>query len=90
MKRSVAPESAVTAAAGESMDTDGGGSSSSIVPVPVAAVVGSAGSVAFVGPLNLTSTVSFGSSSVSPATVTSTFLLVSPAAKVSAPAASAV
>ena len=64
-----------------------GASSSVIVPVAVAAVVESA---AFVGLLNSTTTVSSASASASPATVTSRVLLLSPAAKVRVPAASAV
>ena len=44
----------------------------------------------FVGPLSATFTVSFGSSTASPVTVTETVPLVAPAAKVSVPAASAV
>ena len=65
----------------------GGSSSSVMVPVPVAAVADSA---ALDGPLRVTTTVSSASSSTSPATVTAMFLLVSPAAKVRVPAASAV
>ena len=60
-------------------------SSSMIVPVPVAVP-----RAAFTAPLRLTTTVSFSSSSVSPVTDTATVLLVSPAAKVSVPATSAV
>ena len=62
-----------------------------IVPVPVSAVRPAATArVAFTGPLNVTTTVSSASSVPSPVTVTATLRLVSPAAKVSVPAASAV
>ena len=67
--------------------TVGASSSSVIVPVPVPAVLDT---VAFVGLLRATTTVSFGSSVVSPRTDTVTVLLVSPAAKVSVPPLSAV
>ena len=67
--------------------TVGAASSSLIVPVPVPAV---ADTVAFVGLLRATTTVSFGSSVVSPRTDTVTVLLVSPAANVSVPPLSAV
>ena len=55
--------------------TVGAASSSVIVPVPVAVAI-----VAFVGALSRTITVSFGSSSPSPFTVTSKVVSVSPAA----------
>ena len=67
--------------------TVGASSSSVIVPVPVPAVLDT---VAFVGLLRATTTVSFGSSVVSPVTDTVTVLLVSPAANVSVPPLSAV
>ena len=67
--------------------TVGVASSSLIVPVPVPAVLDT---VAFVAPLRATTTVSFGSSVVSPRTDTVTVLLVSPAANVSIPPLSAV
>ena len=51
-----------------------------IVPVPLAVEI-----VAFVGPLRVTTTVSFDSSSASPVTDTSKVRLVVPAAKVSVP-----
>ena len=60
-------------------------SSSVIVPVPVAVP-----SVALFGLLSVTLTVSSGSSTSSPVTVTRTVLLVSPAAKVNVPAVRAV
>ena len=66
--------------------TVGVASSSVIVPVPLPAV---ADTVAFAAPLRATTTVSFGSSVVSPRTVTVTVLLVSPAANVSVPPLSA-
>ena len=65
--------------------TVGAASSSVIVPVPSAAP-----SVAFVGPLSATFTVSSGSSMASPVTITETAPPVTPAAMVSVPAASAV
>ena len=62
---------------------------SSLLIVPVAVIdVALPGKDAFVGLLNFTITVSFGSVSVSPAIETSMFLLVSPAAKFSVSAAS--
>ena len=64
--------------------TEGAASSSRIAPVPVAVP-----SVAFTGPLSATATVSSGSSTPSPVTVTARVLLVSPAANVSVPDASA-
>ena len=67
--------------------TVGASSSSVIVPVPVPAVLDT---VALVGLLSATTTVSFGSSVVSPVTETVTVLLVSPAANVSIPPLSAV
>ena len=65
--------------------TVGVSSSSVIVPVPVAA-----SSVAFTGLLSVTTTVSCGSSVVSPVTDTVRVWLVAPAVKVSVPAGSAV
>ena len=59
--------------------TVGAASSSVIVPTPVDADP----SVALVGPLSVSRTVSFGSSAVSPVTSTRARLLVSPAANVS-------
>ena len=56
-----------------------------IVPVPVPVE-----SVAFVGLLNATTTVSSGSSLVSPVTDTVTLRLVTPAANVNVPAGNAV
>ncbi len=73
-----------SAALGESIDSDGGSSSSVIVPTPVAVP-----SVALPGPLSVTRTVSFGSSCVSPFTFTVIVWLVSPASKVSVPEVSA-
>ena len=71
-----------SATLGEVMESVGASSSSVIVPVPVPAVFDTA---AFVGLLNVTTTVSFDSSSVSPVTDTSKVRLVVPAAKVSVP-----
>ena len=65
--------------------TVGAASSSVIVPVPDAVEM-----LVFVGLLRVTTTVSFGSSVVSPRTDTVTALLVSPAANVTRPALSAV
>ena len=70
---------------GELTDSDGKASSSRIVPVPDAVEM-----LAFVGPLNCTTTVWCGSSVVSPRTCTVTVLLVSPAANVNVPEGSAV
>ena len=67
---------------GESIDSVGAASSSVIVPVPVPDMLDT---TALVGLLSVTTTVSFGSSSVSPVTDTTNVLLVSPAAKVSVP-----
>ena len=78
-----APWPSVTVA--EPMETVGAPSSLVIVPVPVAVP-----SVAFVGSLNCTGIVSSASASVSPRTETVTVFVVSPAAKVSVPSASAV
>ena len=61
----------------------GAASSSVIVPVPVPVEI-----VALVGLLSFTATVSFSSFRVSPLTVTTMLLLVSPAAKVKVPEAS--
>ena len=72
---------------GASIESEGSSSSSVIVPVPLPAV---ADTVAFVGLLRATTTVSSGSSVVSPVTDTVTVLLVSPAANVSVPEDSAV
>ena len=82
--RSVDPLSP-SVALGESTESDGAASSSVIVPVPVAVPI-----TAFVGPLNRTATVSFGSSVVSPRTDTVIVLLVSPAENVNVPEGSAV
>ena len=82
----VAPLSAIDVRDSASV-TVGAASSSLIVPVPVPAV---ADTVAFVGLLRVTTTVSFGSSVVSPRTDTVTVLLVSPAENVSVPPLSAV
>ena len=68
----------------EPIETVGNASSSVIVPVPVPVKM-----VALVGLLNFTATVSFGSSKVSPFTVTAMLLVVSPAAKVKVPEVSA-
>ena len=68
------------------IDSDGGSSSSVIVPTPVAV----ADSVALVGPLRAIRTVSSASSSVSPVTDTRIVPVVSPAAIVSVPAVTAV
>ena len=84
MKRSVAGPPFPSATFGEEIDSSGGSSSSAMVPVAVAA-----GSVARDGALNLTTTVSSGSSAPSPVTATAMVLLVSPARKVSVPAAMA-
>ena len=65
----------------------GASSSSVIVPVPLAPP---SASVACVGLLNVTMTVSCGSSVVSPVTATVTVRLVAPAVNVSVPAGSAV
>ena len=67
--------------------TPGATSSSTIVPVPVRPLTGTC---AFTGPLSTTATVSSGSSLVSPVTDTVTLRLVTPAAKVSVPAGTAV
>ena len=67
------------------MLTVGAASSSVIVPTPVDAEP----SVALLGPLKVTRTVSSGSSTVSPRTFTVTVLLRSPAANVSRPGDSA-
>ena len=72
---------------GDVIDTIGTASSSAIVPVPLAAPLAS---LAFVGLLNVTTTVSSGSSSASPVTKTPSVRLVVPAAKVSVPPVSAV
>ena len=67
--------------------TSGAASSSSIVPVPVRPATGTC---AFTGPLSANSTVSSGSSTPSPVTVTETVALVTPGARVSVPDDSAV
>ena len=81
---------AVTVATPPFSDTDDGdrasaavgkASSSVIVPVPV----GVLDSAAFIGALSVRATVSSGSSTSSPVTVTVTAKLISPAAKVSVP-----
>ena len=73
--------------AGDSTSVTVGASSSVMVPVPTGVLIGvSAGS----GLPMVTATVSSGSSVVSPVTDTVNVLLVSPAAKVSVPAVSAV
>ena len=82
----VPPPSAIAASATASV-TEGAASSSVIVPVPVRSLTGIC---AFTGPLSFTSSVSSGSSTPSPLTVTRTVLLVSPAANVSVPAGNAV
>ena len=82
----VPPFSALDAGAAASV-TVGAASSSVIVPMPVPAVFDTA---ALLGLLSVTPTVSCGSSVVSPATATVSVRLVSPAANVSVPAASAV
>ena len=76
-----------SATLGESIESVGVASSSVIVPVPVPTVLDMA---AFVGLLNVTTTVSFASSSVSPSAATLKVWLVVPAAKVSVPAVIAV
>ena len=73
-----------SAALGESIESRGT-SSSVIVPVPVPVPI-----TAFVGALSVTTTVSFGSSAVSPATATVIVRLVAPGPKVSVPEASGV
>ena len=70
---------------GELIDSVGAPSSSVIVPVPVPAEM-----VAFAALLNATTTVSSSSSVVSPVTNTVTLRLVTPAANVRVPAATAV
>ena len=70
---------------GDEIDSVGAPSSSVIVPVPLPAAI-----VAFVAPLSLTATVSSDSSVVSPLTDTAMLRLVTPAANVSVPAATAV
>ena len=80
----VPPFSGIEASATDSV-TVGAASSSVIVPVPDAVPI-----VAFTAPLSDTTTVSSGSSVVSPVTDTVIVLLVSPAAKVSVSALSAV
>ena len=88
MKRNAAAvPGAPSVTRGESMDSVGASSSSVTVPVPAPAP---GAMEAFTGALNVTATVSSGSSATSPMTVTSIVRLVSPAAKVSVPAASAV
>ena len=67
------------------MASVGAPSSSVILPVPVPVEI-----IAFVGWLNATTTVSSGSSVVSPVTDTVMLRLVSPAANVSVPAVNAV
>ena len=67
--------------------TVGAVSSSVIVPMPVPAVLDT---IALLGSLRATATVSFASSSVSPVTDTAMVLLVSLATNVSVPAGSAV
>ncbi len=67
-----------SAALGESIDSDGGSSSSVIVPTPVAVP-----SAALPGLLSVTRTVSFASSSASSVTCTVIVLVVSPALNVS-------
>ena len=83
----VAPPFSETAPSATASATEGAASSSVMVPVPVRS---SNGICAFTGSPRTTSTVSSGSSVASPVTVTATVLLVSPAANVSVPAASAV
>ena len=80
------PFSAIEESASVSV-TAGASSSSVIVPVPVAAP---SGIVAFDGALSVTFTVSSGSWTSSPVTVTAIVLLVSSVAKVSVPEARAV
>ncbi len=75
-----------SAALGLSIFTVGGSSSSVIVPVPV---VFAASSVALLGLLRVSFTVSSGSSVTSPFTFTVTVVLRDPAAIVAVPAASA-
>ena len=70
---------------GDEIDSIGAASSSVIVPVPLPVA-----SVAFVGLLSFTATVSSDSSLVSPVTDTMRLRLVTPAAKVSVPAGTAV
>ena len=67
------------------MASVGAPSSSVILPVPVPVEI-----ITFVGWLNTTTTVSSGSSVVSPVTDTMMIRLVSPAANVSVPAVNAV
>ena len=81
----VVPPSSSTAPSATASVTAGAASSSVIVPVPVAVP-----NVALTGPLSTTFTCSSGSSVPSPTTVTATTPLVSPAAMVSVPDASAV
>ena len=82
----VSPD-APSATLGDEIDSDGAPSSSVIVPVPVPAVLDT---VALVGLLSATSTVSSDSASSSPRTDTSIVCSVSPAANVSVPGDSAV
>ena len=74
-----------SATLGESMASVGAPSSSLIVPVPVPVEI-----AAFTALLSSTTTFSSGSSVASPVTDTARVRLVSPAAKVRVPAASAV
>ena len=83
MNRSVSP--APSATRGESMDTVGAPSSSTMTPAPLDA----APRVAFTTPLSASATVSSVSSVASPSTDTATVRAVSPGAKASVPAASA-
>ena len=87
MKVRVAAPVSPSVTVGLSMDSAGVASSSAIVPVPVSSPEGM---VALVGPLKVTSIVSFASSRASPVSVTSIVWVVVPAAKVSVPAARAV
>ena len=88
MKRKVAVvPAAPSATLGASRVSVGAPSSSTTVPVPVAAP---AARVALTGLLNVTATVSFASSVPSPVTVTSIVRVVVPAVKVSVPPVMAV
>ena len=82
----VPPFSEIDMAATASV-TPGAASSSAIVPVPIRPLTGTC---AFTGPLSTTTTVSSGSSVVSPVTDTAILRLVTPAAKVRVPAGTAV
>ena len=74
-----------SATLGDEIEAEGAASSSVIVPLPLAVP-----SKALEALLSVTATVSLGSSRVSPVTRTVTVFSVSPAAKVSVPAVSAV